>query len=328
MNMTNFKSALANILAINLPLMLMLALSSTASHAIPDAETNAGATLAASANPGKKQVFALIAAVGDQFTYVRQKQAVGSNIIDNNVRKVMKAPDNGLNMAVLRGLDIAIGAANPDSERVFLTLNPVELEGVLPQDRERIAIGKLVAQIEKMPERQSWDKIIVATPKFLLSERDGMGPKLQGLGVYVQPLRSATIDGLDAQLSGTDIDSQGDSDTTTPSSGRTRAKQYMAPFSYIQVYVLDAKTLQVLEKNARHDYTKLSDPTSTALDVEKSMTPAFLAAKISRLIERSAAAALGATDTGTLIEIGDVKVVPSTNNANNVNNAQPAPSKK
>ena len=311
---SNFKTAAR--LFFTLGSALTLTLAASVSYAIPEAEINAGATLAAPATslataPAKKQVFALIAAVGDQFTYVKQRNRVGSNIIDSNFRKVMKVPDNGLNTAVLRGLDIAIGNANPDSERVFLTLNPVELEGVLPQDRERIAIGKLVAVIEKMPERQNWDKIVIATPKFLFSEREGMGSKLQGFGVYVQPLISASLKGDDFEFLGNEIDSQSDSDTTTPDGGRARSKQYMAPFSYIQVYVLDAKTLKVLEKNSRHDYTKLSDPDSTAVNIEKSMTPEFLGTRVTRLIERSAAAALGATDIGTSVQIGDVKAVPS-----------------
>lgn len=301
---------------------LISALSITApSYAIPDADTKAGASLAASkSDPAKKEVFALIAAVGDQFSYVRQKQAVGSNIIDNNFRKTLKVPDNGLNMAVLRGLDQAIAASNPNSERLFLSLGMVELEGVLPQDREAAALAKLVATIEKMPERQKWDKIVIATPKFLLSEREGMGPKLQGLGIYVQPLKSDSLGGEnvgDAQFLGNEIDSGSESETNTPGGKRANAKQYIAPFSYIQVYVLDAKTLKVIEKNARHDYTKLSDPKSTALNVEKSMDIDFLATKMTRLIERSAAAALGATENNASVQIGDVKAVPAAPAAQN-----------
>ena len=284
------------------------------STAQPVAEPNAGATLAAPKSttiaPGKKQVFALISAVGDQFTYVKLRQQVGSNIIDNNYRKVMKAPDNGLNLAVLKGLDTAITAANPDSERVFLSLNPVELEGVLPQNREAVAIGKLIAIIEKMPERQNWDKIVIATPTFLMSERDGMGPKLQGFGLYVQPLVSASLKDGDVEVLGNDIDSSTSSETGTPNGKRSRSKQYVAPFAYMEVYILDAKTLKVLEKNARYDYSKLSDPESTAINIEKAMTPEFISARMTRLIERSAAAALGVTDSGGSVVIGDIKRAP------------------
>lgn len=291
----------------------------TMSAAQPVAEPNAGATLAVAKStvvaPGKKQVFALISAVGDQFTYVKLRQQVGSNIIDNNFRKVMKAPDNGLNLAVLKGMDTAIAAANPDSERVFLSLNPVELEGVLPQNREAVAIGKLISVIEKMPERQNWDKIVIAVPNFLMSERDGMGPKLQGFGLYVQPLVSGSFSGVggdnNTEVLGNDIDRGTDSDTGTPNGKRSRSKQYVAPFAYMVVYILDAKTLKVLEKNARYDYSKLSDPESTALNIENAMTPEFISARMTRLIERSAAAALGVTDSGGSVVIGDIKRAPT-----------------
>ncbi len=302
-----------------LPLALSMLFVATSGFAQPIAEPNAGATLAAPKStasvPARKQVFALISAVGDQFTYVKLRQQVGSNIIDNNYRKVMKAPDNGLNLAVLKGLDTAVAAANPDSERVFLSLNPVELEGVLPQNREAVAIGKLIAVIEKMPERQNWDKIVVATPKFLMSERDGMGPKLQGFGIYVQPLVSGGLSGIsgdnNTEILGNDIDRGTDSDTGTPNGKRSRSKQYVAPFAYMEVYILDAKTLKVLEKNARYDYSKLSDPESTALNIEKAMTTEFISSRMTRLIERSAAAALGVTDSGGSVVIGDIKRAPN-----------------
>ncbi|NJR72315.1 MAG: hypothetical protein HC782_04640 [Gammaproteobacteria bacterium] len=144
--------------------------------------------------------------------------------------------------------------------------------------REAVAIGKIVAELEKRPERLTWDKIIVATPKYLQSERSGMGPKLHGLGVYVQPLTGArSIEGLDGDQD-IDVSNQGESDTTNPEDGKkNRSKVYVAPYSYIQVYVIDPKTMKVIEKVARHDFTKLNDPNSTALDVGKSIPLDMLA---------------------------------------------------
>lgn len=257
--------------------------------------------------------FALVSALGDQFTYVRQKEATGSNIIDNNIRQVIKVPNNGLNAAVLRGLDLTIARAHPTSERIYLSLNPVELEGVLPQNREEVALGKITAQLEKMPERAKWDRIIVATPKFLFSQREGMGPKLQGLGVYIQPLESAKISGTDDSGAGYDIDAsgQGESDTISPDGKRSSSKLYVAPYSYIQVYVIDAKTMTILEKNARHDFTKIYDPTSTTIDVGRSIPPDVIATRMVSLIERSVAKALGDTEAGTRVDIGDI--VPVAN---------------
>jgi hypothetical protein len=255
----------------------------------------------------QKQIFALVSAVGDQFTYVRQKESTGSNIIDNNIRNNIKVPSNGLNMAVLRGLDTGITAANPDSEKVYIVLNAAEMKDVLPQNREAVAIGKIVSELEKRPERATWDKIIVATPKYLQSERSGMGPKLHGLGVYVQPLTGGSLQGENGEQD-IDVSGQGESDTTNPEDGKkNRSKVYIAPFSYIQVYVIDPKTMKVIEKNARHDFTKLNDPNSTALDVGKSIPLDVLASRMTALIERSAARAVAETEVGVTVTIQEVK---------------------
>ena len=279
--------------------------ASTIAQAAP--ETAVALANPAAAAAQKKQVFALVSAVGDQFTYVRQRESTGSNIIDNNNRRTLKAQNNGLNLSVLRGLDTAIGNAHPDSERVYISLNPAEMEGVLPQNREAVAIGKIVSELEKRPERATWDKIIVATPTYLLSERSGMGPKLHGLGVYVQPLTGGSIEGSDGNPE-VDVSSQGESDTTNPEDGKkNKSKIYVAPYSYIAVYVIDPKTMRVIEKNARHDFQKLNDPTSTALDIGRSIPLDVLANSVGALIERSAARAVSGTEIGVTVQIEEVK---------------------
>lgn len=278
---------------------------STAAHSAP--ETAVALAKPAAAVAEKKQVFALVSAVGDQFTYVRQRESTGSNIIDNNNRRTLKAQNNGLNLSVLRGLDTAIGNAHPDSERIYISLNPAEMEGILPQNREAVAIGKIVSELEKRPERATWDKIIVATPTFLLSERSGMGPKLHGLGVYVQPLTGGSLEGTDGNPE-VDVSSQGESDTTNPEDGKkNKSKIYVAPYSYIAVYVIDPKTMRVIEKNARHDFQKLNDPTSTVLDIGRSIPLDVLANSVGTLIERSAARAVSGTEFGVTVQIEEVK---------------------
>ena len=281
--------------------------TATTAAPVPDTSATVPVPKAAGAAMERKQVFALVSAVGDQFTYVRQKESTGSNVIDNNVRRTLKAQNNGLNLSVLRGLDTAIGNAYPDSERVFISLNPTELDNVLPQDRESVAIGKIVSELEKLPDRAKWDKIIVATPKYLQSERQGMGPKLHGLGIYVQPLSGGSLEGQDGNPE-IDVSGQGESDTTNPGDGKkNKSKVYVAPYSYIQVYVIDAKTMRVLEKNARHDFQKLNDPTSTAIDVGRSIPMDVLAKSVGDLIERSAARAVGETEFGVSVTIQEVK---------------------
>lgn len=271
------------------------------------------------AKPAAKPItYALISAVGDQFTFVSKKQSTGSNIIDNFTRKVIKVPNNALNSAVLRGLDKALAQSDPTSIRVFMSLEAAELENVLPQDREAVALGKVVAAVEKMPERKDWDKIVVVAPKFMQSEYKGMGSKLSGLGVFVQALYSSTLggsigpEGASSEIGGSEF---GGSDTTAPDGTKSASRRYVAPFSYLQSWVLDAKTLQVLEKNARHDFTKLFDKKSTAIDVLKSIPEDVLAGRILMLAERSAAGTMGA-DLSAIVEIGDVTAIdPKTGDA-------------
>ncbi len=256
------------------------------------------------------KTYALVSAVGDQFTYVRQKESTGSNVIDNFTRQVIKVPNNALNAAVLRGLDRAVAAKEPDSNRVYITLAQAEMDGVRPENRESVALGKVATALEKMPEHKTWEKIYVVVPKFLLSEYSGMGSKLQGLGVYIQPLSSATL--ADSEL-GVDIDvgTQGESDTTDPNGEATRSKRYVAPFSYLSLYVLDPKTMTVIEKNNRHDFQKLFDPNSPALDVANTIPTDFLASRIERLIERSASRAVNDKEGPATVEVGEVKPVTS-----------------
>ncbi|MBL8510715.1 MAG: hypothetical protein JNM52_03625 [Betaproteobacteria bacterium] len=256
-------------------------------------------------------VYGLVSAVGDQFTFVRQRQQVGSHI-ENFSRKTVAIPGDALNAAVLRGLDKAIAKQDANSKRVFLTLNAAEMKGVLPQDREAVAIGKIVKVLETLPQRQEWDKIIVATPKWLFTEREGMASKLQGFGVYIQPLQSGTLDDdLVGGVGGTDLDQVGGSATIAPDGTRSTSKRYAAPFAYLQVYTLDAKTLTVLDKSARHDFQKLFDPNSTALDVGKMFEPEYLAGRLEKLVENTAQRAVLKVDALTDINIGDIKKVPA-----------------
>ena len=279
---------------------LFLALAALLPFASALAATS-GAPEKASERP---MVYALVSAVGDQFSYVRQRQQVGTNL-EPYSRTVMKVADDGLNIAVLRGLDRVIAEREPASKRVFLSLNPLEMANVPAADREKIAIGKLVAVFEKMPQRAEWDRIIVVTPKFLLPGREGMGAKLQGIGVFVQPLRSARIVGNDP----IDIDRDGPPglETVAPDNTVNRSKRFVAPYFYTQLWVLDAKTLEVIETESRYDYTRLYDPESGAIDVAKSYTPEQLAVQVEKFVERSSARAL--REAVPVVTVGEPKRV-------------------
>ncbi len=267
----------------------------------------ASATAAAQpATAPKPKVYALISAVGDQFSYVTQKQSVGSNMLDNYKRVVTKIPNNALNVSILKGLDRAIAQRDPGSVRILATLNALEMEGVPPVEREKVAMGKLLSALEKMSQRADWDTIIVVTPKFLFSQRQGMGSKLEGIGIYVQPLESNS---LEADGGGELLGSEGEYTITPDGKPGKRSSVYVAPYNYTQTWVFDAKTLKVLETSARYEFQRVYDPESTALNVGNSITPAKLAEVLSNFIERSVARGVG--EALPSIEIGDIKpVVP------------------
>jgi hypothetical protein len=251
----------------------------------------------------KKRTVVLISAVGDQFTYLRQKEAVGSHF-EPYSRRIVKVPNGELDNVVLRGLDKAYQQQDPDSNRIFMRLAAPEMEGVLPQNREKIAIGKIVDQLSKV-DRSGWDLIVAVTPAWQFSATGGMGSKLQGIGIYVQPLEN-TQGEFDSELGGQD------EFTTSDPNDRAKKKAsnvYVAPYSYTQLWIIDPKTLNVISKETNKQHTKLYDPNSTAIDVQKQMTVEMLASQIEGFVERSSTKAL--KDAIGTVTIEEKSVPPS-----------------
>jgi len=271
------------------------------------AQPAASTAPSASAVVTPPRIFALVAAVGDQFQYVRQKESVGSHL-DPYIRHTLQVPDQTLNHAVLRGLDQAVATEYPGSERVFMAMRPdFSTQPALPQEREAATMRRVMDMLENAPARKDWDQIIVVTPKWLMSERQGMGGKLAGIGLYVQPL-------------GVELDTTGDFvDDVVEDTAReqVRSRRFVAPFFYVQVTTLDAKTLRIIRSESRYDFRKIVDKESTALDVQAQFTPEQLARHMQRFVETSAMRAINENaDTGT-VQVGPVRVTP-----------EPAPTKK
>ena len=266
----------------------------------------AAAACAQPAVAPKPKVYALISAVGDQFTIVTQKRSVGSNMLDNYRRDVMKVPNNALNASILKGLDRAIEQRDPGSTRILATLNALEMEGVLPVDREKVAMKKLLAAFEKMPQRMDWDTIIVVTPKFQFSERKGMGSKLEGIGIYVQPLEKGSLGEL-ADSSNDILGSDGEETITPDGKPGKRSGRYLAPYNYTQTWVFEAKTLTALETSARYEFQRVYDQHSTAINIANSIPSEKLGEVLANFIERSVARGVG--EALPSVEIGEIRPV-------------------
>lgn len=247
---------------------------------------NVAAQDAKPADSAKKRTVVLISAVGDQFTYLRQKESVGSNL-EPYTRRIVKVPNGELDNIVLRGLDRAYSQQEPDAKKVYMRLAAPEMEGILPQNREKHAIDKIMEHLAPM-DRKDWDLIVAVTPAWQFSATGGMGSKLQGIGLYVQPLENTTGD-FDSELGG-----QEDFTTSDPND-RTKKKKsnvFIAPYSYTQLWIIDPKTMKVISKEANKQHVKLYDPNSAALDVQKQMSVDMLATQIEGFVERSSARAL------------------------------------
>ena len=262
------------------------------------------AAAGADAQPeAKPRTYALLAAMGGQFTFVHQVLHVGSHLSPYR-RNAVDAPENVINRLVLQSLDEAVQEVDPGGKRIYLALPAPQVDQVPPAQREEVAIGSVVAQLEKMPQRLEWERIYVVTPAYSALERDGMAAKLQGLGVYTQPLRS----NLEDFFGEPSRDMHSGQTVTTPDKLETKSSAYVAPYSYIEVWVLDPKTLAVIEKRATYDSQKLYDP-SGSLDMSQNIDKKVLAQRIMSLIDRSVYKAVTGNERRGTVELRDGKVV-------------------
>lgn len=283
-----------------LPICIALLLSAT------------GPAFAQSTSPAQAagpKTFALVSAVGDQITYVRQRMQTGT-LFEGYRRATMQINDRAVDSAVLRGLDRVIARRHPDSQRVFLRLTPGQLDGVLPEHRERVALDKLREELQKLPQRSQWDQIIVLTPHYRLSEMRGLASKLHGIGIYVQGMDT----NLDNLGTGPDVGGQvaveGETTRTPDGKPGQRSSKYIALYAYTQIWVLDAKTLAVIKNDPWLIDEKIYDPDSEALDVGKMMSPEKLAERFESFAERAAGRALASSIPS--VEPGEMKEVPRT----------------
>ena len=104
------------------------------------------------ANSIKPRVYALVAAVGEQFSFVSEVESIGSHLSPYR-RRTVEVPNNILNRLALHGLDMAIANIDPDSKRIYMAFSAPQMAGIAPSQREDVAISTIVAELEKMPER-------------------------------------------------------------------------------------------------------------------------------------------------------------------------------
>ena len=257
--------------------------------------------------PEKPRIYALVSAIGGEITVVRQRRDVGSNI-EPYRRQAFAVPDSSVDSAVLRGLDRAVATEDPDSERIFMRLSSEQVKGVFGHQRGEVLSSRALAALETMPERKSWYRIILVAPRFMNVGYEGMGAKLHGIGIYVQPVGRSRV-GMGVGES--EIEMSSDPETISPDGEKSHSYKYVAPYFYAQIWVIDAQTMKVIETNDRYDFQRIYDPKSAALDVAAQMTPEVLANMVERFVEKASARALN--DQQGQVIIHEPRIVnPST----------------
>ncbi len=236
---------------------------------------------AGTAGAGKPKVYALVAAMGDQFSVVYEVPSTGTHL-DPYRRSSLQATDNLLNRIMLRSLDKAVADIDPHSKRILMAIATPGLDDVAPSLREGAAFARAMAQLRNMPQRQEWDRIVVVTPAYSVAKREGIADRLQGVGLFTEPLCQS-----DPVSCANGFRPHDGPIAVTPLNTKIKTNYYVAPFSYITVRVLDPATLAVLDTQTSFNSEKLFDPSSDAVDLNRNVGNWFLAATIGKLADLS-----------------------------------------
>lgn len=260
-------------------------------------------SLIAPAVPGAKpKVYGLVSAVGAQLHVVRLREQAGSNM-EPYVRNRVDIPDQRLNFTVLRSIDQAVARVDPQAKRVLMQFASPNLDAWPANSRHEGAARALFAALKDVPARMEWDEIIAVTPRYAQLGENRMGDKLWGIGLYVQPLESNRISGLDGFAEF--IDSA--EDTVSTKGELSSATTFVAPYAYLRFTVLDAKTLQVLRTYDRLDSRKIADQKCAAIDVFKCFDAEQFGTMVEKITER--AAVRGITGGKGLVDMPEPKRV-------------------
>ena len=259
----------------------------------------------------RPKTYALIAAIGDQFAMVTEHPSTGTHL--SPIRRTNFAVEGDLlNRLALRGLDAAVAKLDPDSRRIYLTLKPEALKDLSGPQRASATLGRVVTALETMPQRSEWDRIVILTPTYAAKDREGLPGKLQGPGMFVQPMcqgRTGLKPGDPDSCTGNTRPPAGP-EATAPADTVSRVNYYAAPYSYVQVWILDPRTLVVIDQQKVFDHQKLFDPNNGPLGLP---TAEFMAARFTAVIQKSIGKAVDDTVLRGTVETGEVREVGPEN---------------
>lgn len=252
---------------------------------------------------GRSRVFALVAAVGTQLRSVQEVPSTGSHLPPYR-RTRADASGDILNRLVLQSLDREVARADPGAQRILLSVTLEKDDATAGAAREDAVIRKVLGEIGKIAQRTLWDRIVVVTPAYRALERDGLGSGLFGMGLFM-----STQCESDRKSCEWGFRPPSGPETTTPQGELVHANNFVAPYSYLKVWVVEAKTLAVLEQAEVFGHRKLADPLNGKFDLRDDATREFLAKSILGVIDRSVGDALQQTELAGRVDIREIREV-------------------
>ncbi|MEP7154811.1 MAG: hypothetical protein ABI905_03500 [Betaproteobacteria bacterium] len=260
----------------------------------------------------KPKTYALAAALGNEFAVVSENINVFSHIENlHYARQSRTSDDDILNRMALESLDKVIAGLEPQSKRVYLRLAKPRMDRVDAAHREEAALTAIRSRLRNIEGRSGWDRIVVVTPAYRLFDHEGLSLgsdmiKLEGFGVFTQ--RGGNDPNPNVAFSGHSMRVA----AFSPRNGEVKSHSFIAPFSYVEIWVLDAKDLSLIDKQIRYDHQKLADPYAGSLDVNQSVPTEFLARQVRGVIEgsiREAVMQSKLNDRNGVVEVGPLEAV-------------------
>ncbi|HET7404417.1 MAG TPA: hypothetical protein VFJ62_21630 [Usitatibacter sp.] len=222
-------------------------------------------------------------------------------------RRTLEVQDDAINKLVLKSLDDALVATEPGATRTYLSVRlPPEVQELTGR-LDEAAFAMVLGELRRMPQRNTWHRIVLATPAWRRAARDGLGGGVGGLGLFTEPLCQGDI---------RDCDTRSRPPTAgvpakTPTGETEAASRYLAPFLIAKIRILDPATLEVLDTQEIADHEKLFDPDSGAMDMNRSVDRRTLALHIVARIEASAQEAIRRSELRGRVDVHERGEVPA-----------------
>jgi hypothetical protein len=192
------------------------------------------------------KTYAVVSMVGGRLSFVTRKFSTGSKL-DHYDRRTEALQDDTIATAVLRTMANAVREVAPPAKTELLEIEPPASQG-----NESVASDELLAvarrALRNIVVGRSWDFIVLLGPRRAFEGAHWLGPNLEGVGFYVDP---GTSQGFRPLRVPGDI---------------VKADRFISPFVSSQVWLLDAKTLDVVATQSIYGYCRYINAEGDSLD--------------------------------------------------------------